>query len=290
MIPSRYTILRELGRGGMGRVLLAEDSERAKTVALKCLEPQHAADSRMRERFQREYRALSGLQHAHIIGVYDFIDCQENGAYISLEYIDGVSLREYVAAGNVPLQTKLELLFEVAEALAYSHSQGVVHRDIKPANIVVTKDGHAKLCDFGIAQFEGETRLQIGRAGVEGTLYYLAPEEIREEEIGPSADIYSFGVLCFEIIAGARPFEEASLMGNYSSHLVVEPKRLRSVYPSAPRWLDRLVRICMSKAIDERYPRMQPIVERLRDGKRARSLWSTIFHRSPFIDVDASSQ
>ncbi len=209
---SHYRIIEKLGGGGMGVVYKAEDSRLHRPVALKFVSDNLASDAKALNRFQREARTASALNHPHICTIYD-IGEQEGRAFIAMEYLEGATLQDRVAAGPLGLDTVLRLGIQIADALDAAHTANVIHRDIKPANIFISSRGHVKLLDFGLAKMRAQASREAGvttmagtiQGAVMGTIAYMAPEQARGEPVDHRADIWSVGLVLYEMVKGTRP-------------------------------------------------------------------------------------
>ena len=258
-----YEIVSALGAGGMGEVYRARDTRLDRTVAVKILPAALAADPELRERFDREARAISQLTHPHICTLHDV---GREGAvdYLVLEYLEGESLEKRLARGALPLGTALTIAIEIADALTAAHRAGIVHRDLKPGNIMLTKSG-AKLLDFGLAKtttpvVAGSSASMLlttppnvtAQGTILGTFQYMAPEQIEGVEADARSDIFAFGCVLYEMVTGRRAFEgktRASLMG---AILKDTPPAVSSLQPGTPASLDRVIAACLEKEPDDR--------------------------------------
>jgi Tol biopolymer transport system component len=262
-----YEVLDALGAGGMGEVYRARDSRLERTVAIKVL-PSHLSSSPdLKQRFVREARAISSLQHPHICTLHD-VGTQDGVDFLVMEYLEGESLAARLARGPLPTEQVLRTGMEIADALDKAHRQGVIHRDLKPGNVVITKAG-AKLLDFGLAKpaakLAPDSNVALAatqesplspittQGMVVGTFQYMSPEQVTGREADPRSDIFSLGAVIYEMTTGKRAFDGKSQFSVASAVLEKEPEPITAVQPSAPPALDRVVRNCLAKDPDARY-------------------------------------
>lgn len=259
-----YEIIGPLGAGGMGEVYLAKDSRLGREVAIKVLPTDVATDRDRLTRFEREAKAVSALNHPHIVTLYE-VGTSDSGPYIVMERIDGRSLRELLDEGSLPVRRLLVLGTQIAEGLAKAHAAGIVHRDLKPGNVMVTSDGFAKILDFGLAKLvypdldanalDAATTLARDTASgmVMGTVGYLSPEQASGRPVDYRADQFAFGALLYEMATRDRPFKRATLVESLAATIAEDLEPARSKRPDLPAPLEWLIDRCLSKDPSDRY-------------------------------------
>ncbi len=262
----RYRLLREIGGGGMGTVYEAEDTQLGRRVAVKLLPPEYSRDRRAKERFLREARTAAAVDHPNLCTVHDAGE-SEGRLYIVLSFYEGETLRDRIRRGPLPLAEAREVAIQVARGLARAHEAGIVHRDIKPANVMLPRRGEAKILDFGIARLEGD-EVSLTRTGASwGTPAYMSPEHARGESVDGRTDVWSLGVMLYEMVAGRRPFGGESIEALVSSILTQEPEPLERVRPDVPPELARVVDRALAKDRTERYPNTAELLADLESGR-----------------------
>ena len=251
LFDGRYRIVRKLGSGGMADVYLAEDEELGRRVAVKILNDRHANDESFVERFRREAKNAAGLSHPNIVSIYDRGEA-EGTYYIAMEFLDGRSLKELVVArGPLPIGDAIQFTRQVLGALRFAHRKGVVHRDIKPHNVMADGDGRLKVTDFGIARAGVSQMTEAG--SIIGTAQYLSPEQARGAAVDQRSDLYSVGILLYEMLTGTVPFTGESPVEIAMKHLSDTPRPPSLQRPEIPPDLDMVVLRALAKNPDDRF-------------------------------------
>jgi predicted Ser/Thr protein kinase len=261
-IVSHYRVLDKLGDGGMGVVYRAEDTRLGRTVALKFLTRPYLRDASALERFEREARAASALNHPNICTLYDVGDAP-CGPFLAMEYLEGVSLRDRIDGKPMPVAELLHVGIQIAEGLEAAHAAGIVHRDIKPANVFLTARGPVKILDFGLAKVNAGQRpagertaatVEITSSGATlGTVAYMSPEQAKGEEIDARTDLFSFGVVLYEMSTGVRPFEGTTSAVVFDAILNKAPIPPTRLQPTMPAELSRIIEHALDKDRERRY-------------------------------------
>src|SRR5438309_5806219 len=280
----RYEIRAKIGEGGMGEVYLAEDMQLRRHVALKILPRQVASNKDRMRRFTPEAQAAAALNHPHIAHIYDIGEA-DGLHFISMEFVDGLTLRQLIHDQRIDLAKLLRYLQNVADGLAKAHASGIVHRDLKPDNIMVTRDGHAKVLDFGLAKLI-EPQQAIGTRATDssevatalmpqhstpgtvmGTVGYMSPEQAqgKTNEIDQRSDIFSFGCILFEAVTGQKPFAGKDTLDSLHNIVHAPTPNVKELNPAAPDELRRIVRRCLAKDPDKRYQSIKDVAIELEE-------------------------
>lgn len=286
---SHYQILSLLGRGGMGEVYEAVDTNLTRKVALKILAPQFVKSDEAVQRFIQEARAASALNHPNIVTVYEVgqfelppdsgVDAKESHIrYIAMELVDGETLRTLVAKGSLSIRERVDILGQVAAGLAKAHAAGIIHRDLKPDNVMITTDGYAKVLDFGLAKLteteraarSGSTSPQLTAVGtILGTVGYMSPEQVENRPIDTRSDVFSFGCIAYQALSGIAPFERGSIIDTLHAIVHSDPAPLADSVPDAPAVLVEIIEQCLKKSPDDRPQSIRDVCAQFQEIARA---------------------
>jgi serine/threonine protein kinase/tetratricopeptide (TPR) repeat protein len=258
-----YKITEEIGSGGMATVYRAYQPSMDRHVAIKVIRASILNEPTLRERFRREARLIARLEHPHLLPVYDF-DGDHDPPYIVMRFLEGGTLKQVLAQGELPFGEMVYMLKQVAAALDYAHRQGVVHRDLKPSNIMIDREGNAFVTDFGIARAAGSQEQLTEAGNLIGTPAYMSPEQARgDADVGAAADLYALGAMVFEMLAGTPPFRHESSLGVLMAHLNEAVPNASERNPKLPAAVDRVLRTALAKEKGARHPSAEALVAEL---------------------------
>ena len=269
IVDGRYVLGESLGSGGMGEVYLAHDGVLDRDVALKVLRSQYAGDEEFAERFRREARSAASLSHPNIVQVYDRGEAEDGTSYIAMEYVPGGTLKEQIGR-RAPFGDRETAAVgaQIADALGAAHERGVIHRDIKPQNVLVSASGDLKVTDFGIARAASAVTSSASGA-IFGTAGYISPEQALGEPVGPASDLYSLGVILYEMLTGGLPFTADNSIAVCMKHVNEPPRPPKLLNPDIPEGMNALVLMLLAKHPADRYGSAMELLadlERVRDG------------------------
>jgi eukaryotic-like serine/threonine-protein kinase len=264
LIDERYKLRALLGSGGMAEVYLAHDEVLDRDVALKLLKDQYASDEEFVERFKREAKSAAVLSSPYIVPIFDWGEAEDGTYYITMEYLLSGTLKDHILQrGALPPQAAVEVALQIAKALRAAHERGVIHRDIKPRNILITDSGHVKVADFGIARAAEETTISdIG--DILGSAKYMSPEQAAGEQAGPASDLYSLGVVLYEMLTGTVPYAVDTPWDVAVEHSGGPPPRPREINPEVPEALDAITMRLLSTDPEDRHGSAAQLVKELR--------------------------
>jgi tetratricopeptide (TPR) repeat protein len=264
---SHYRIIEKLGEGGMGVVYRAEDTKLGREVALKFLPPEWTRDAEAKARFFHEARSAAALNHPSICTIHE-IDEADDQTFIAMALVAGESLRDRIERRPLKVSDAIDIAIQIGDGLAAAHGSGIVHRDVKPGNVMVTPGGHAMIMDFGLAKSRGQTRL-TKTGSTTGTVAYMSPEQARGEDVDARTDIWSFGVMLYEMVTGLRPFPGEHDQAVIHAILSDEPEPMTALRSGVPMELERITRKAMVKRVDERYQHMDDVLADLKALRRS---------------------
>ena len=293
----RYRILKELGRGGMGMVLLAEDSQLRRLVAIKIMLPRNAKDSQARERFLREARSAARIHHDNVVTIHQ-VDESNGIPFIAMEFLKGTPLNQYLQKkGELSIAQAVSIGHEIAEGLQAAHAEGLIHRDIKPANIwLEAPKGRVKILDFGLAREERDETHLTHSGAVVGTPSHMSPEQARGKPLDLRSDLFSLGVVLYRLCTGQQPFTGPNTMAVLTSLAVDTPTPPRQLNPNVPVDLEQLIHRLLAKDRDQRPPSAEEVAKALaaldnptNTGVPEQVSAATAFADNAFPDVDATT-
>src|SRR2546426_11508737 len=298
-----YTILSSLKAGGMGEVYLAQDVRLGRKIALKLLPREFATDEQRVRRFEQEARAASALNHPNVCVIHEIGWAEDGRHFMAMEFIDGLTLRQRILQKRLTLKEALDVAAQVAWALEAAHAAGIVHRDIKPENIMLRRDGYVKVLDFGIAKLNARpsrprnpheastvARLDTAPGTLIGTVKYMSPEQLREQEVDQRTDIWSLGVVLYEMVTGFTPFEADATNDIIAVILQKQPARLDFDPDEVPEEFQQLVRKALNKKRHERYQTIKELGSDLRELRRQVSVDGTTERsEQPTLNIDSTA-
>jgi len=257
----RYKIIEQMSTGSASNIYLAEQKNLDRQVVIKELMREYSLNQRVIARFEQEAKVISSLRYDSIIHIYDYWK-KGNSYYIVMEYVHGKTLKEVLShIGSFPVDIALIIFYEIARALEYAHNEGIIHRDLKPANIIISKEGCLKLLDFGIAHVKETTLTTPGV--ILGTYSYMSPEQAIGTKIDHRSDIFSLGIIMYELLTGERPFKKEGEREVTEKIIHEKPVSPRKLNPSIPRPVDRIIKKCLKKKSKRRFQHMGQIKDRL---------------------------
>jgi serine/threonine-protein kinase len=263
LVDNRYRLVKPLGSGGMADVYLAHDSILDRDVALKVMSARYASDDEFIERFKREAQSAAALSHANIVSIFDRGESEDGTYYIAMEYLPGGTLKDRIMSkGALPPRTAAAVALQIAEALCAAHERGVIHRDIKPHNILITESGDVKVTDFGIARAASSSTMT--RTGsILGTAHYISPEQAMGEPVGPASDLYSLGVVLYEMLTGELPYDAETPLGIAMKHVNGHLQPPKALNPRVPDGINAITCRLLAKDPEDRYASGADLIEDL---------------------------
>ncbi len=260
----RYKIIEEVGRGGMGRVYKAEDKELGITVALKMIHPEYSARTHIIKRFKKETLLARSISHENVIRIYDMGEVDKI-KFISMDFIKGQSLKDLIlTSGRLSVETAISITKQICEALIVAHQKGVIHRDLKPQNILVDSSGKVYVTDFGVAK-SVEVMEDSAPGIIIGTIQYISPEQAKGEKADTLSDLYSLGIIMYEMLTGEKPFKAETYTGYIQKHIHEKPKPPSKINPNIPAYLEKIILKCLEKDKNNRYQEAQEIITDLEE-------------------------
>lgn len=279
---SHYTILEKIGEGGMGEVYKALDTKLDRIVAVKCLPPYLNRDKEFKQRFIYEAKSASSLDHPNICTIFEIDETEDGQMFIVMGYVEGQSLQQKIKSGPIAdIDEFIDIAIQIAEGLSAAHEHDIIHRDMKSDNIMIDVYGHVKIMDFGLAKVQGRTQL-TNQDTTLGTIDYMSPEQAHGEQVDHRSDIWSLGVILYEMVSGQLPFKGEYAPAVIYSILSEQPEPLTGLRTGIPIELERIVNKALAKNRDERYQHVHDLIVDLR---RLRKALETGDSREPSEDV-----
>ncbi|MFC1475625.1 protein kinase [Candidatus Zixiibacteriota bacterium] len=266
-VVTHYRVIRKIGSGGMSEVFLGEDTELSRKAALKFLLPHYVADERFKARFKREAQAVAALEHPNIVTIYEVGEFQ-GWPFYAMQYVDGQSLADLIKGDRLPVYDIIDLVIQIGEGLSKAHEERITHRDIKPSNILIDPDGRAKLVDFGLATIHGSDHL-TKTGSLIGTVSYMSPEQAQGKEIDCRSDLFSLGIVFYEMVTGRTPFDRDNIVATAQAIAHDTPERLTSYRENVPADLQRIISRLLQKDREARYQHVGDLLADLRSLRRA---------------------
>ncbi len=263
LINNRYEVVEKIGTGGMSDVYRAKDHVLGRYVAIKVLKQEFAQDSNFIVKFRTEAQSAAGLEHPNIVNIYD-VGCEQGNHYIVMEYVEGITLKTYIEKkGQLSFKEALSIAIQVGRGIQAAHSKGIIHRDIKPQNVIISTEGKVKVTDFGIARVASANTIN---AEVMGSVHYASPEQARNGFVTNTSDIYSLGIVMYEMVTGRVPFDGDSMVAVAIQHLQEEMTAPSTYAPNLPISLEKIILKCTQKSPDRRYASMDELLADLRQS------------------------
>lgn len=263
LINNRYEVVDQIGTGGMSDVYRAKDHVLGRYVAIKVLKQEFAEDSNFIVKFRTEAQSAAGLEHPNIVNIYD-VGCEQGNHYIVMEYVEGITLKTYIEKkGQLSFKEALSIAIQVGRGIQAAHAKGIIHRDIKPQNVIISTEGKVKVTDFGIARVASANTIN---AEVMGSVHYASPEQARNGYVTNTSDIYSLGIVMYEMVTGRVPFDGESMVAVAIQHLQEEMVAPSTYAPNLPISLEKIILKCTQKNPDRRYASMDELLADLRQS------------------------
>lgn len=265
-VVSHYRIIQRIGSGGMSEVYLGEDGALKRKAALKFLLPHYVSDEKFKARFKREAQAVAALEHPNIVTIYEVGEYQ-GWPFYAMQYVEGQSLADLIKGDRLPIYDLIDLAIQIGGGLSKAHQERITHRDIKPSNILIDPDGHAKLVDFGLAAIHGDDHL-TKTGSLIGTVSYMSPEQARGEDIDWRSDLFSLGIVLYEMVTGQTPFDRGNMVATAQAIAHDSPELLTRYRDHVPTELQRVISRLLQKDREARYQNVDDLLADLKSLRR----------------------